>query len=100
MDLVEVCFAAAGKTVFVQPGTTLLAAAGLAGVDWPRGCTRGMCGTDAARVATADADALEAPADPERGTLDRMGLGGPCRLLCSARVRRGRVEVRGDPLVD
>ena len=100
MDLVEVHFAAAGKTVFVAPGTTLLAAAGMAGVDWPTGCTRGMCGTDAARVAADSADALLAAGDPERGTLDSMGLAEGCRLLCSARVQRGRVEVRGDALID
>lgn len=98
MDLVEVCFVAAGRTVFVQPGTTLLAAAELAGVDIVTGCTRGMCGTDAHRVAVEPADALEPPVDHERGTLDRMGLGADCRLLCSAKVRAGRVEIRGDAL--
>jgi ferredoxin len=98
MDLVEVHFAAAGRTVFVPPGTTLLAAAGLAGVDVLTGCTRGMCGTDAAVVA-ASPDALEPPADPERATLARMGLPAGARLLCSARVRRGRVEVRGDAVL-
>ena len=100
MNLVEVTFATAQKTVFVQPGTTLLAAARLAGVDWPTGCTRGMCGTDAANVATSTPDALEPPADPERGTLARMGLPQECRLLCSARVRAGRIEVRGDAVAD
>lgn len=100
MDLVEVRFAVAGKSVFVQPGTTLLAAAGLAGVDVATGCTRGMCGTDAARVAVQPADALDAPADHERGTLDRMGVAAGCRLLCSARVARGRVEVLGDAIAD
>ncbi len=100
MDLVEVHFAAAGRTVFVQPGTTLLAAAGLAEVDVLTGCTRGMCGTDAARVAAEPADALEEPSPTERGTLDRMGVGGDCRLLCSARVRAGRVTVLGDAVAD
>jgi len=100
MDLVEVHFRTANKTVFVQPGTTLLAAAHLAGVDWPTGCTRGMCGTDAANVHTSPADALESPCDPERATLDRMGLPAECRLLCSARTKRGRVEVRGDAVSD
>jgi ferredoxin len=99
MNLVEVCFAGAAKTVFVMPGTTLLAAAGLAGVDVLTGCTRGMCGTDAARVVVDRPDALEVTAEPERSTLDRMGLAADCRLLCSARVRCGRVEVRGDALV-
>lgn len=99
MDLVEVQFAAAGKSVFVQPGTTLLAAAGMAGVDWPTGCTRGMCGTDAARLQAAPGS-LEVPAAHERGTLDRMGLAGDCRLLCSAKVVAGRVVVLGDAVAD
>lgn len=97
MDLVEVRFATAGRTVLVAPGTTLLAAAGMAGVDWPTGCTRGMCGTDAARVAGGDGG-LEPPGEPERSTLERMGLGAGCRLLCSARVRAGRVDVLGDAI--
>jgi ferredoxin len=96
MDLVEVHFSVAGKSVFVQPGTTLLAAADLAGVDIATGCRRGMCGTDAAHVHAAAADALEPPVEPERGTLARMGLAAGCRLLCSARVRTGRVDVGGD----
>ena len=39
MNLVEVHFAEADKTVLVQPGTTLLAAAEMAGVDVMFGCT-------------------------------------------------------------
>jgi ferredoxin len=100
MNLVEVNFVSQGKVVFVEPGTTLLAAAGMAGVDVMTGCTRGMCGTDAARVVVEPADGLIEPLEHERGTLDRMGLGADCRLLCSARVRQGRVEVRGDALID
>jgi ferredoxin len=100
MDLVEVTFATAGKTVFVQPGTTLLAAAGLAGVEILTGCTRGMCGTDAHRLACEPADALEPAAEPEHGTLARMGVGDDCRLLCSAKARRGRVVVLGDALAE
>jgi len=98
MDLVEVCFVEAGRTVFVQAGTTLLAAAAMADVEILTGCTRGMCGTDAVRVRIAGAGDLEAPADHEAGTLQRMGLGPDCRLACSARVRAGRIEVLGDPL--
>lgn len=98
MDLVEVQFANA-RVVFVQPGTTLLAAARLAGVDWPTGCTRGMCGTDAARVEAAEG-ALDDAAVVESSTLQRMGLPSGCRLLCSATVRRGRVMVLGDAIAD
>ena len=100
MDLVEVHFAEAGKSVFVEPGTTLLAAAEMASVEILTGCTRGMCGTDAARIAAEPADALEAPSDTERGTLDRMGVDATCRLLCSARVRIGKVTVVGDAVAD
>jgi ferredoxin len=99
MDLVEVHFAAAGKTVFVQPGTTVLAAADLAGVDVLTGCRRGMCGTDAALVFAAPPEALAPAGEPERSTLARMAAPAGCRLLCSARVHCGRVEVRGDALV-
>ncbi|MBL8755133.1 MAG: (2Fe-2S)-binding protein [Planctomycetes bacterium] len=95
MDLVEVAFTDAGKTVFVPPGTTLLAAAGMAGVDVATGCTRGMCGTDAWRV-DCGAGELQPAAEPERSTLQRMGTTADCRLLCSARVQRGRVAVTGD----
>ncbi|MBL8734682.1 MAG: (2Fe-2S)-binding protein [Planctomycetes bacterium] len=99
MNLVEVHFAGPDKFVLVAPGTTLLAAAGLAGVEVMTGCRRGMCGTDAAKVHCAPADALEPPGDHEQGTLARMGLGDESRLLCSARVVKGRVEVRGDALL-
>ncbi|MCA8964782.1 MAG: (2Fe-2S)-binding protein [Planctomycetes bacterium] len=99
MDLVEVRFPLQDKFVLVQPGTTLLAAAELAGVELLTGCRRGQCGTDAIRVVADRADALEAPADGEAGTLSRMGVDGDCRLACSARVRCGRVEVLGDPLI-
>ena len=99
MNLVEVHFAEAEKTVFVQPGTTLLAAAEMAGVEILTGCTRGMCGTDAHRLVAA-ADSLEPAGEDERGTLDRMGVGADCRLLCSAKVRAGKVTVAGDALTD
>ncbi|HIE69613.1 MAG TPA: (2Fe-2S)-binding protein [Planctomycetes bacterium] len=99
MNLVEVHFAEADKTVFVQPGTTLLAASELAGVEIMTGCLRGMCGTDAHRL-TAESDALEPCEEHERGTLDRMGVGEDCRLLCSAKVRSGKITVAGDALTD
>ena len=98
MDLVEVSFRVGDKAVFVQPGTTLLAAAGMAGVEILTGCTRGMCGTDAVRVEVEGQAAMAPPEDHEAGTLARMGLGADCRLACSARVRSGRIEVLGDAL--
>ncbi|MBM4061114.1 MAG: (2Fe-2S)-binding protein [Planctomycetes bacterium] len=95
MDLVEVRFAAAGRTVFVPPGTTLLGAAAAAGVELATGCARGMCGTDAVRIA-AGPGALDPPGEPEAGTLARMGVDAASRLACSARVRSGVVAVLGD----
>ena len=92
MDLVEVQFQPAGRIVLVQPGTTLLAASQAAGVEIATGCTAGLCGTDAVRVAAA-ADGVEPPAAAERSTLERMGLDPAFRLSCSARVRRGVVQV-------
>ncbi|MBL8726941.1 MAG: (2Fe-2S)-binding protein [Planctomycetes bacterium] len=100
MDLVEVRFPAAGTFVCVPPGTTLLAAAELAGVEIVTGCTRGMCGTDAVRVAVGRDDALEPPSETEQGTLERMGVPAGCRLACSARVRVGPIEVLGDAVLD
>ncbi|MEZ6036446.1 MAG: hypothetical protein R3F29_03120 [Planctomycetota bacterium] len=104
MDLVEVHFQDAGKTVFVQPGTTLLAAAAMAEVEILTGCTRGMCGTDATQVRCEPAGALESPSEPEAGTLARMGFaaaavtGAECRLLCSAKVCQGKITVLGDAI--
>jgi ferredoxin len=93
-ELVEVRFEPDARTVWVSPGTTLLAAATAAGVDILTGCTRGMCGTDPVRV---DVDgvrgALDAPAEHEKGTLERMGLSADFRLSCAARVRHGLVTV-------
>lgn len=99
MNLVEVHFVEADRTVFVQPGTTLLDAAEMADVDVMIGCSRGMCGTDAHRVEALDG-ALEEPDEDERGTVERMGLDAACRLLCCARVRSGKVTVVGDALTD
>lgn len=98
MDLVEVRFPLQDKFVLVQPGTTLLAAAELAGAELLTGCRRGQCGTDAVRVAVSQQDALEPAGDGEAGTLSRMGVAADCRLACSARVRVGRVDVLGDAL--
>lgn len=85
-------FEPAGKVVFVSKGTTLLAAAAAADVEIACGCRRGMCGTDAVRVDPPSA--LAPPTDPERSTLERMGLEPEFRLSCSARVQHGVVKVR------
>jgi nitrite reductase (NADH) large subunit len=92
VGLVEVQFQPVGRIVLVAPGTTLLAAGRAAGVEIATGCERGMCGTDAVRVA-AGGDGMTPAADPERSTLERMGLDPAFRLSCSARVRSGVVRV-------
>jgi ferredoxin len=90
--LVEVLFLPAGRRVWVQPGVTLLHAAGLAGVEIETGCTRGMCGTDPVRIAEGAAS-LAPPGADERGTLERMGLAAGYRLSCSAVLQGGPVTV-------
>jgi ferredoxin len=90
--LVEVRFLPADRSVWIAPGSTILAAAEAAGLEVVTGCTRGMCGTDPVRVPSG-AEGLASPAEHERGTLDRMGLGPDWRLACSARVERGPLVV-------
>lgn len=95
-DWVEVRFLPADRRVWVRPGATLVETAEAAGLEIVTGCTKGMCGTDPARI-TAGGDNLSAPAEHERGTLERMGLEvGVYRLACSARVERDRVEIELD----
>src|SRR5262245_25843313 len=89
---VRVRFLPDDKPAVVEPGTTPLAASERAGVDIITGCTQGMCGTDPVRI-TEGADGLAPPGDPERGTLERMGLPGDYRLSCSAKVLRGSITV-------
>ena len=96
--MVEIRFEPADVTVFVPLGTTILAAARQAGVDYPTGCERGMCGTDPVRVSPQPPDALQAPSEHEKGTLERMGLGPEYRLSCCARLRSGALVVSLDPV--
>jgi len=39
-----------GQEVMVEEGQTILEAALAAGIDWPYGCTHGMCGACKARL--------------------------------------------------
>ncbi len=91
-DLVEVSFLPDEKVVWVQPGTTLVAAGDAAGLEIVTGCTRGMCGTDPVRVCDGS-DRLAPPGDDEKGTLERMGLPPEYRLACSATVRQGPIVI-------
>jgi len=45
-----------GRVLEVEQGQTFLDAALEAGVDWPFGCTRGMCGTCKARLLVGEED--------------------------------------------
>lgn len=89
---IPVTFAPGGLTCWVEPGSTLLDAARLAGIIVPAPCGgRGICGSCGVRVLSGDL----APADGEeqRG-LARAPKG--VRLACRARVI-GPVEIR--PLI-
>ena len=88
--LCEVRFEPAGRTVWMQPGATLLEAARAADVDLASGCERGQCGTDPVQV---EAGELEPPGTQECATLERMGLSPGYRLSCSAKLRCGVVVV-------
>lgn len=89
MTLVEVRFEPPGRSVFVAPGTTLLDASRMAGLQLATGCTKGQCGTDAVRVSGV----LVSAQGSELATLRRMGLGDDYRLACSARVAAEAVTV-------
>ena len=45
-----------GLEVVVASGQTILDAALAAGIDWPYGCSHGMCGTCKARLLTGTVD--------------------------------------------
>ncbi len=45
-----------GPVIEVSQGQTFLEAALEAGIDWPFGCTRGMCGTCKARLLVGEVD--------------------------------------------
>ncbi len=48
-----------GPEVVVEEGQTILEAALAAGIDWPYGCTHGMCGTCKARVLCGEVEMAE-----------------------------------------
>ena len=94
-DMVEVVFEPGHSRIWVQPGSTLLAASEAAGIEIIHGCTEGMCGTDPVQIMNNEGE-LTSPEDHEVGTLERMGLTGGFRLSCSARILRGPVHVKTD----
>jgi ferredoxin len=94
-DMVEVVFEPGQTRIWVQPGSTILAAGEAAGIEIIHGCTEGMCGTDPVQILNEDG-MLSDPEDHESGTLERMGLTVGFRLSCSARILRGPVHVRTD----
>lgn len=86
-----VAFEPGGLKVAVEPGRTLLEIAEANRLPIEAGCRMGMCGADPVRI-TAGMDHLSPSSDDERATLQRLGLGGDCRMACMCRVR-GTVEV-------
>ena len=94
-DDVEVLFEPPATRAKIAPGSTILAASEVAGVEILTGCTEGMCGTDVVQILEGS-EGLSAPEEHELGTLERMGLDSGFRLACSARVLRGAVHVRID----
>ena len=58
----------------------------------------GMCGSDPVRVLEGEEN-LSPMRSAERRTLERLGLGGTCRMACVSRVQ-GPVVVDPRPEVD
>lgn len=48
-----------GPEVIVEEGQTILEAALAAGIDWPYGCTHGMCGACKARLLSGEVEMAE-----------------------------------------
>jgi ferredoxin len=48
-----------GQEVMVEAGQTILEAALAAGIDWPYGCTHGMCGMCKARLLSGEVEMAE-----------------------------------------
>lgn len=74
-----------GRTVQVQPGTTLLEASRIAGIPHAAVCGgRGRCSTCRVRI-IAGANSLPLPSEEERRVLARVGAAPDTRLACQLR---------------
>ncbi len=90
-ELIDVRFDNLDKELQVPPGTTLLEAAALVGINMPQVCGRNAnCGTCLTTVLSGEVSAVEAD---ERATLDVVGEHHLDRLACRASVLSGPVLV-------
>jgi NADPH-dependent 2,4-dienoyl-CoA reductase/sulfur reductase-like enzyme/ferredoxin len=90
----EVTFMPPARRAVAQRGATLLEVAEKSELPLEAGCRMGLCGADPVTVVAGGGHLSEILAE-ERATLERLGLGGECRLACCARVL-GDVEVSLD----
>lgn len=72
----EVKLASSGQVISVQPGETVLAALGKAGVELPYSCEQGVCGTCLTRVLEGTPDHRDAYLTPAEQALNDQFL--PC----------------------
>jgi NADPH-dependent 2,4-dienoyl-CoA reductase/sulfur reductase-like enzyme/ferredoxin len=91
----EITFQPQNRRVVAGTGSTLLEVAERGGLPIEAGCRMGLCGADPVTV-LAGAGALSPCGEDETATLHRLGLTGPVRLACCARVG-GPVTVSLDP---
>jgi len=91
----KVTFQPAGRAAEVPPGTTLLEAAGAAGVELPHNCG-GVCACVTCHVWVEQGfPSLSAPHDKEDDKLDEaVGLAPTSRLGCQAEVGTADLVVR------
>ena len=91
----KITFEPDGKSAEVAPGTSLLDAADVAGVDLPSNCG-GVCACTTCHVwVEAGLDSLSEIADREDDKLqEAAGLSAHSRLACQARVGSADVVVR------
>jgi nitrite reductase (NADH) large subunit len=87
-----------GPTVMAKKGDKLLDIAEASQVPIEHGCRMGMCGSDPVRILEGQEN-LSAMRSAERRTLERLGLGGGCRMACVSRVQ-GPVVVDPHPTLE
>jgi nitrite reductase (NADH) large subunit len=87
-----------GPTVMAKKGDKLLDIAEASQVPIEHGCRMGMCGSDPVRILEGEEN-LSAMRSAERRTLERLGLGGGCRMACVSRVQ-GPVVVDPHPTLE
>lgn len=92
----RITFLPEGRTIEVEPGTTILVGATRQGISITHDCTEGICGTDIARIAQG-AENLSKKSEAEDLTLETMDAGPEDRLCCMAKVLGDvTVELRED----